>query len=230
MRKKPLLIEIIAIILCVVPAIVLGRIIAYLDVRNMDIPIDYVMQIVGLAVLSYGVGYGVWKVRSWGYCGILLISAVTIIVDVSNWLTSETAFSQLSNWIYFDVTIAFLAIFLLIQKNIRRPYLDPRIRWWETAERFVGDIGGIFKIKDQKFETPILDLSATGCFANFDSPIENGTPVDVEINFNSIQFLSTAIMVRRSVTPLGLGLKFTDTPAESNEAMKKILTQLTKKR
>ena len=125
---------------------------------------------------------------------------------------------------------AVLAIFLIVQKSIRQPYLNPRVRWWETAERFVGDIGGVFKIKDVRIESPILDLSETGCFANFDSIIENGTPVDVEINFNSIQFYSAAIMVRRSVTPLGLGLKFTNISAESKEAMKKILAQLTKKR
>jgi hypothetical protein len=230
MRKKPLLVEIIAIILCIVPAIVLGRVIAYMDVRNQEIPLGYLLQIGGLAVLSYGVGYGVWKVRLWGYYGILSIAVVTIIVDFWSLLNSETTLAQVNRWIYFDVICAAMAIFLIVQKGIRRPYLDPKIRWWETAERFIGDVAGVFKINNSRIESPILDISATGCFVDFDTPIEVGTSVEVEINFNSIKFSSAAVLVRRSLSPVGLGLKFTGVSAKSKKAMKNIISQLTKKR
>lgn len=230
MRKKPLIVEIIAIIVCVFPAIVFGRVFAYMQVRNLEMPLQSWIQIVALALVSYVIGYGVWKVRLWGYYGILLMSTTTIVVVVWNWLQSNVPLIQLSNWIYFDVTCAALALFLIVQKAVRQPYFDPRVRWWETAERYVGDIAGVFRINETKIESPILDLSATGCFANFESTIEVGTAIDVEINFNSIRFTAPAVLVRRSLSPIGLGLKFTSVSAESKESMKKILEQLTKKR
>lgn len=226
MKTKPLPSHFIAAGLLLVPIVIAIRLVLIGQSQAVTYSFEKLLPILGLIVATTVIAYGVWKVRMWGFYSLLLLGVIAVVADLYNWSMGRLNFSL---WTVLDLATVAVAIALIVQKKVRQPYLDPSIRWWERAARHSVDIAGTFYVDDKKIDTLILDLSASGCFANCSFEYEPGTVVKVEINFKDLKFTSNAIYIRRSQNPAGIGLKFVDTSREDEKTMKRLLSAITSK-
>lgn len=226
MKTKPLPSHFIALGLLLVPVVIAIRLILIGQTQPITYSLDRLWPLLGLAMVATVIAYGVWKVRTWGFYGLLLLGMTAVAADLYNWGFGKLNFSI---WTLLDLATVIVAVALIVQKRVRQPYLDPSIRWWERAARHSVDIAGSFYVDNKKTDMLILDLSASGCFANCSFDYEPGTVVKLEINFKELHFVSNAVFIRRSQSPAGIGWKFVDTSREDEKTMRRLLSAITAK-
>ncbi len=105
-------------------------------------------------------------------------------------------------------------VFLVVQRDVRVPYLFPRLKWWESGVAGMSQITTRFRsgTDSEEFDGLILDLNAKGCFLKTPKEMKLG-----EVALMSFQAFGHELMVparvvwqaRSTVThPRGLGLEF----------------------
>jgi hypothetical protein len=223
MKNKPIIVPVITLGLLLVPITYLLRI--WLDLNKNPLQMSALgfLLFTVITVLSLIIAFGVWRVRRWGFYSLLLFGVLTTILDL--YTLKEQNF-EWSWWLLLDLAAAGAGLLLILQEDVRKPYFNPQIRWWETAERIRTDVPGTVFFKNQKEEILILDVSTTGCFAELDSPLDVGQIIIISIYHLLFKFESEAVVVRKNDTPSGYGIKFENTTGENKKIMKKILKSL----
>ena len=111
---------------------------------------------------------------------------------------------------------------LLYFSQFRQPYLNPRLRWWQTSPRYRADIK--VTIQGSPTEAILVDISRTGALLEWPQEIPHlegrtalklppDTVVDSEV-------------ARR--TPRGYGVRFANLSSEQSKSLKKWIAQLAK--
>ena len=223
MKNKPLLILFITIGLLLVPVVYLVRALLFINSNDIEINPLAIFLFVQLTVISCIVAYGVWKVQLWGFYALIGFGFLTTVLDLYSWQTQSF---QNSWWVMLDFVSVLAGITLIIQEKVRKPYFNPKIRWWETATRLRVDLPANLYINGQKNEVLVLDVSTTGCFVEFDLPLEVGQTSKIDINHDLLKFESDGLVVRKSENPIGYGIKFENTSKANAKLMKQILKNL----
>ena len=223
MKNKPLLILFITIGLLLVPVVYLVRALLFINSNDIEINPLAIFLFVQLTVISCIVAYGVWKVQLWGFYALIGFGFLTTVLDLYSWQTQSF---QNSWWVMLDFVSVLAGITLIIQEKVRKPYFNPKIRWWETATRLRVDLPANLYINGQKNEVLVLDVSTTGCFVEFDLPLEVGQTSKIDINHDLLKFESDGLVVRKSENPIGYGIKFENTSKGNAKLMKQILKNL----
>lgn len=223
MKNKPLLILFITIGLILVPVVYLIRVLFFLNISNLAINPLALFLFAQLTIVSLVIAYGVWKVKLWGFYALIGFGFLTSVLDTYSWQQQNFQFNW---WVVIDFVAVAAGIVLIIQENVRKPYFNPKIRWWETATRLRVDVPANVIINGQKNETLILDVSSSGCFVDFDSPLEIGQLLKIEITYDLFSFESEVQVARKSEKPVGYGLMFKNTDSKNAKIMKQILKSL----
>lgn len=223
MKNKPVHIIFITIGLLLVPVVYLARVLIFLNANPVQMSPLAIFLFAQLTMVSFIIAYGIWKVRLWAFYALIGFGFLTTVLDLYSWQFENF---QLSWWILLDFVAVIAGLTLIIQENVRKPYFNPKIRWWETATRIRVDVPATLFIADKKHEILILDVSSTGCFADIDFPIEIGQVLKIDINHDLVKFESDAVVVRKSENPEGYGLMFKDTNSANSKLMKQILKSL----
>ncbi len=115
------------------------------------------------------------------------------------------------------VTLTVMAVFW--RAEFRRPYMEPRLRWWETAPRFRVDL----PVRVGSVETRLLDISRTGALVEGGLEAEAGSRVRLAFK----DFEVPAVVVRVAMNH-ATGLQFKDVTWSERRALKAYLRALEK--
>lgn len=221
MKNKPFLILFLTLGLILVPVVYLVRVILFLNVVPTEINPLAIFLFAQLTIVSFIIAHGVWKVQLWGFYALIGFGFLTAVLDTYSWQDSNF---QMSWWIIADFVAVIAGITLIVQENVRKPYFNPKIRWWETATRLRVDVPAELTVDGKKHEILILDVSSTGCFADIELPLQINQLLKIQISHDLIKFASDVTVVRKSENPAGYGLKFENT----NKINTKLMTQILK--
>lgn len=179
-------------------------------------------------------GYGMYKVRPWGYYLVILHS---LIVIVNNTILLFRGISGTSLYLGITFNLIMLTIFFLfLRKEIYSPYFNPRLRWWEQAKRFITkDLNVTIYDEDKNLGEHIaFDLSETGVFVKIKDSIqtlnlEKKYNLEIALNTDSIVNVYAQAMwinnEERPNIPIGVGFKFLSINRTTKKNIKNYIKQ-----
>lgn len=135
--------------------------------------------VVGLQPLA---GLAIWAVKGWSYPVFLVAYTVQSYLTYQNHVRFPDVLGLGALLAIFALNISVVGFFL--QRAVRAPYFDPRLRWWESKPRYLVNYEVALTVLDQKFKGMITDLSEGGVFIA--SPSQEPTMgADIRIEFST---------------------------------------------
>lgn len=124
-------------------------------------------------------------VNSWSYVTFLLIEMwvfITGIHDLTRSVSLSTPIYNYSIMIFMIINIIVVCYFLF--SAVRRPYVDPALRWWEHSPRYsVNWNSSLFLNEGGPIPVLLSNISLSGVFIAFNEKIKNGEIVDLQFSF-----------------------------------------------
>jgi hypothetical protein len=163
-RRKPIWIHVVALLFLLAPVgnFVFGLI--ALGYRRWPSPEDFSTLLASVPTTAWALqacvaatGVALLFVRR----GSLLLATVTLLALNLYNLFNFREFSVIGGAnlaVLIVITAAVLAAFYLT--DFRKPYLNPRVRWWETAARYRADLS--VGVLEGETDFRLLDVSRTG--------------------------------------------------------------------
>ncbi len=174
------------------------------------------MALQGLLFLS-GLSLLMVRKHSW------MIALVTLaIVSIYNILSFENLaqLGQLS--VIFMILFTLITLFFLLFSPFRRPYLNPRLRWWESSPRFKTEIKVV--IEGSPEDIVLVDVSQSGALIEFKA----GQQVPELEGFKQMTLslgpILSCVITRR--TERGYGLRFVKLSRASKKYLRNWLREL----
>lgn len=225
-RKKPLWIYLIAFILMLSPfgnflwsLVSLGTpewykpSIWFAWARFIDTPTWVLLS------LLFSSGLSLLFVRRWSWTYSVVVIGIIVAYDIVMFkhfldLGPGAAIAMIT------LTVSFALI--LYFSEFRQPYLNPRLRWWETSPRYKVDLPASLS----KFEKAgvIVDISRSGLLIEWPADVNVPTmegPCEITLLGN----LKLNGMIRRQ-TPRGYGVQFEQITGEQKKGLMKLLETL----
>lgn len=238
-KKKPMLIVILAVIYLLNP---IGNILIIIFFNQHNTPIESIQLVFNsiaqgnmIAIVNFIIwlsaiplAYGLLKVKEWAWyyflghsISILLINL--IIQNNQNFSISFTPF-------FFINLIILIPIGFFISKEIRTPFLNPHLRWWEQATRLNHTM--TIKIYSEEFQT--YDISVTGAFIKVenempDFEIEEIVPIEIHLDEVTIKCNAEIIWINSETDnnyPKGIGIAFDKIEKKDKKKIKNFIKLL----
>lgn len=116
--------------------------------------------------------------------------------------------------------------------DVRRPFFDKSVRWWETRTRYNMRLPMTFSLNNpgEIIDTEILNISQSGVFINHKGVLDVGTVVLMNINYKDMSItLAGEVKSQHAFNgERGLGIKFSFTNIWENLYMRKIVKEIGK--
>lgn len=124
--------------------------------RDLALAID-VRTIADLAVWAFAfpVAFGIWRVRAWGWI-LFLLHALAV---GAHSLLGPDFRPLLATQAFFNLPFTAVALYYLFSST-RKPYFNPRLRWWDRDPRYRDAIHLFIEGKEYK----LFDISLHGIF------------------------------------------------------------------
>lgn len=235
-KQKPLLIEIFALIYLLNP---IGNLISVIYLNTTNSPMHNFKTLLALAsqgnviiilniifwLSALPLSYGLFKVRLWAWYYFLVHSIGMVILSLfGSDFKIHFSFATIVN-VLFLIPIGYF-----ISNEIRTPYFNPRVRWWEQSKRFIHDLKII--IEGKEYET--YDISQTGVFIKSDVEGEFNigelAQMTLIIEDKTINCFSEIRWVNNDKTkyPKGYGVKFEKIARKDRQIIKDFIKLLQK--
>lgn len=169
-------------------------------------------------------GIALYLCKKWSYPVFLIIAGTTVY---SNFQTYQQ-FSELFTFGMFLATFFLDAVFVgyFLIPAVRAPYVDPRLRWWESKPRFVVRIRTLIFIGQNKFNGVIMDISQGGVFIKTPRTLDSQEPVRLLFSIFGKEFnVNGQIVYRRQGQMPGFGIRFLHT-TKTKRAIKRFVKGL----
>jgi hypothetical protein len=230
-RKKPLWIPLVGLIFCLSP---FGNFLLSLAARNIQnwwTPatwnywwhyIPFHAWMITLAVFGSGICL-IFFVRKWA----LMLTASTIAIVMAYNLILFPTFKMMGTVVVLTMifTTAF-AGYIVWFTSFRKPYENPKIRWWESHERYRVHIPVSFA--NNSPTATLLDISLTGALIEWATVAEVPPPDRVTSMRLSPEVELDCRVVR--ITERGFGVLFSERKKPQIKAFKRWIKQLKKQR
>jgi hypothetical protein len=225
-RQKPKLIYLVAVLLMLTPFGNLIWSLKALKVSNWYHPSvwfywsQYVQWPTWILLgLIFASGLSLLFVRKWSWTFSLVTMAIITIYDIVMW--HEFRMMGTAAVVAMIVcTLGFSAFMFFTE--FRVPYLNPRVRWWETSPRYRVDLPVVLNKTDSP--ATLVDISRTGLLIEW--PVSSKIP-DIEgemlITLPTQASLPTKIMRR---TERGYGLMFASLSREQRKSVQHFIETL----
>lgn len=169
-------------------------------------------------------GIFIYICKKWSYWAYIACLVAIFSVSMVNLFTVHADIS-IPNILFRLLTlfINILVVAYIVIPSIRKIYLDPRIRWWEAAPRYIfhneAQINGSAGF--------IKNISQGGLFLSSECPFEESDQVQLKWSAKGVHFELPAKIVYKSenFSSEGFGIQFTHTN-ESYKLIKKLIAQL----
>jgi Tfp pilus assembly protein PilZ len=179
-----------------------------------------------LFVIPIVAAIGLYRVHEWAWY-LLILHIVLLILN---------GFFALPSF-RFQVSPALANVLLLIplvflfRKEVRAPYFNPRLRWWQQHPRLRSSIQ--IRLLHPQFPEPFTtyDISQSGCFVQVDNvdDLEPGTNMRMELKLGDdilIQPEINIVWINKTETkshPVGFGARFEKISSSEKKKMKQYI-------
>jgi hypothetical protein len=176
-------------------------------------------------------GLSLIKLRKWTYFGFmsLLLYIVYSILTYEKYTwpyNSDSPF--LYNYVVVALSMIVFAIFLM--PNIREPFFEKRVRWWERKARYAVGIECSLKNDSIIFSSQIIDISMSGAFLKDSSYFNVGDSLNLEFTYNGEAIsLPVIVMNKHSFQDkTGYGVQFSFNSFKQNVLLNKVINVIKK--
>ena len=205
MKKRPVLIKLLAVSILAVP-IVCFTILSQLDknfyhVLSPLLKIEFIL----LNVTSIVSAIGVWRTRPWGFRLFITYVGIIVATDLVDFITNPHGRNL---WHYLDIGFAVAGIAVIFRKRNRDVFYNEAIRWWERATRIRVNLDGTVKSENGILQANFINMSQSGCLTTLQNTLPSGNIVKVEFEIKGQKFMIPARVVRLNPKPQGLAFEF----------------------
>lgn len=178
-------------------------------------------------------GVGIQSLKHWSWYTFLVAEGLTVYLNAWNLVANgESEFKVFAFGVVLGVQYV---AFKLVARELRVPYLFPRIKWWESGIAGMHHVSARIRLEgvgpdsQRELDSQLLDVSGKGCFLKSPVDLPSGQRVSIGVAAYGYEIDLTGVIVwnaKSSVThPKGMGVKFD--PLE--RAQRRKLRGLTKK-
>lgn len=168
-------------------------------------------------------GIFIYICKRWSYWAYLACLALIFAVNLYGFSTNP----NLANFIALVVVLVadLLAVAYFVVPAVRNVYLDPRLRWWEAAPRFV--FNNALTINGSTETGSIKNISEGGLFALTSGHLQEGETVKLTWAFenDSFEVQGRVVYVTAKSNVEGFGVQFVHQP-ESQKKIKLLCAKL----
>lgn len=216
MKNKPLIYRILSVFFLVEPLI---KILYFKAVTQFDFSQIFanllsrhsVREIFDFWLVFPIAGLMLVRVRKWSYFGFLGLLAY-LFFSIMTYERFTWPYNSSSPLVYHYVVVFFsIAIFTyFLIPQVREPFFNRKVRWWETKPRYKASIPGKVTGKNVTFETQILDMSVTGAFLRDSDYLVLGETFTLECEYQDISFSAPVEVVSKHMVnkQIGYGVHF----------------------
>lgn len=156
-------------------------------------------------------GILIMKLRRWTYFAFMTVLAY-IIYNISTYEKYTWPYNSDSPFMYnYVVALMSVAVFVsFLFPQLRRPFFDRRIRWWEPQIRYNVQISCKLHSAFLTYSSEILNISKTGAFLKDSVYLKEGERLMMEFNFlgQTIEVPVEVIRQHSDSNLRGYGVKF----------------------
>jgi len=214
MKKRPLIIKIISLGYLLTPVFFIAQYFYFSKVfifhfsTWMTLLTPYKLSLILIPPI---VAFGIFKMRQWGW----YLSLVHMFFILGNNTLSFLVGSRTPPWAIIIFSLVTLVILLtFVRKEIRAPYFNPRIRWWESKPRYAITMQVEMGNDRMKITGETYNISEGGMFMVSQSDVEIDEEFSVKLmrdHSDSIHCEGRIVWVNPSgeALPQGFGFQFT---------------------
>lgn len=238
MRNKPLIFQLISVLFFLEPAIkilyfkasthfdfytVMMNIFARNGFRDV-FDFWFVFPVAGVLLL---------KLRKWTYFAFLGIMGYLIfsILTYERYTWPYNSDSPLF-YHYFIIILAIFTSAYFLVPDVRAPFFDRKIRWWETKPRYRAVIPAKITGNKITFHSEIMNISQTGAFLQDSEHLSPGDVVSLTFESQGLLMEIPVKVVSRHVissTP-GVGVQFFPTSLGQKIQMFRLISRISNNR
>ncbi len=170
--------------------------------------------------------YGLFKVKKWAWfyfvvhASLVIVMSLFSVVSIKENIDVQPRF----NLVFFVNLLILIPMVFFIKKEIRTPYLNPRVKWWEQSARVRHNLKIVYQ--NNEFET--FDISESGAFIldkenNIKVYPEDIIPISLILDNKIIKCYSEVVWINQkeeSNLPKGMGIKFLNLKKEEIHQIK----------
>ena len=165
-------------------------------------------------------GIALYLCKKWSYPVFLVIAGTTVYSNFTTYQQYSDMFTLNMFLITFILDAVFVGYFLI--PAVRAPYIDPRLRWWESKPRYLIRFRTILTNSQKKSNGVMMDISQGGAFVKTSSPLNTQEPVRLSFSVLGKEFnVKGQIVYQRQGKVPGYGVQFLHT-AQSKRSIKRL--------
>lgn len=213
MKRRPWAIIVLALLHILAP---IGNIIlnSYRSGRSYSQTWDYWFYnlpkplFITYVILPPVAGIFIYICKRWSYWCYVACLGLIFLGNVYGFWTSMNLLNFLTLLVVLVIDV--LAVAYFVVPSVRKVYFDPRMRWWETAPRYVFNVQGGMD-EEKSF---IKNISEGGAFVETSGTFSEGQSVNLKWSYAGSEFSISGKVVYRKPLPsgIGCGVRFDHTP------------------
>lgn len=188
-----------------------GQVLHFLYFSVFMRPQPLIVGVLLLWISALFLAFGLYRVRLWAWYGFIFHSALTLLSSMYE--ISDSRFA-LTNAFWINI-LGLLPLGYFIRKEIRKPYFNPLLRWWEQHSRVRDSIGVELSWNEVRLRERTFDLSPDGIFVETQrlADVAVGYFFNVRLDFGGekqldVQGVVVWINFEKGRVPPGFGVKF----------------------
>ena len=188
-----------------------GQILAYLYFSALVRPDPFVLGTLLLWLSAVFLSVGLYRVRLWAWYGFLFHSILTVLSSIYQVSVGQFGPTR-AFWIN---ALVLIPLGYFIRREIRKPYFNPSLRWWEQHPRVRESIGVRLAWNEYVFDESTFDLSPDGIFVKTSQlqDVAVGYFFNIRLRFGDertmdVQGIVVWINFVAGGVPQGFGIKF----------------------
>lgn len=208
MRNKPIIFTILSVLCFVEPLI---KVLYFKAATEFEFPVIFenlrarnsFVDVVDFWFVFPVAGLLILKLRRWTYFAFMSVLAY-IIYNLSTYERYTWPYNAESPFMYhYIVAMLSVAVFVsFLFPQLRRPFFDRRIRWWEPEARYNVSIACTIHSEFLTYSSEIINISKSGAFLIDTTYFRKGERLKMEFRFMD-QVVSIPIEVKNKHTLKG---------------------------
>ena len=180
-------------------------------------------------------GIGIRRMRHWSWYTFLGAQFFSTYLNLLNLL--QYSESRTKGLAFISTLIIQFYVYLVVARDIRVPYLFPRIKWWESGLAAMHHL--LVQVDrpesgEKSASSHLLDMNMKGCFVKSPLEFKPFEKVRISINAYGQKIVIPGEVVWRAdstVThPKGVGIKFSDVDRTRKRRVRAVVRRFIKER
>lgn len=189
MKNKPFIFTLLSILCLIEPVM---KILYFKAVTHFDFLVilanlqahESFFEVVDFWFIFPLAGLLIMRLRKWTYFAFISVLAYNIFriftYEKYAWpYYSETPFA----YNYVVVALSAAVILYFLSPQVRQPFFDRRVRWWETIKRHHVDLPCGLRNEDSHFSSRIMNVSKNGAFIEYSAFLPRGSIFMLKFEF-----------------------------------------------